>query len=30
MVLVAEPTWDWIVARLPAADRARCQAWPTI
>lgn len=30
MVLVAEPTWDWIVARLPAADRARCRAWPTI
>jgi hypothetical protein len=30
MVLVAEPTWDWIVARLPAADRARCRSWPTI
>jgi hypothetical protein len=30
MVLVAEPTWDWIVARLPAAERARCRAWPTI
>jgi hypothetical protein len=30
LVLVAEPTWDWIVARLPAADRARCQAWPTL
>jgi hypothetical protein len=30
MVLVAEPTWDWIVARLPAADRARCRAWPTL
>lgn len=30
LVLVAEPTWDWILARLPAADRARCAAWPTI
>jgi len=30
LVLVAEPTWDWIVARLPAADRARCRAWPTL
>ena len=30
MVLVAEPTWDWIVAQLPAADRARCRAWPTL
>jgi hypothetical protein len=30
LVLVAEPTWDWILARLPAADRARLAAWPTI
>jgi hypothetical protein len=30
LVLVAEPTWDWILARLPAADRAYFAAWPTI
>jgi len=30
LVLVAEPTWDWILARLPAADRARLVAWPTL
>jgi hypothetical protein len=30
LVLVAEPTWDWIVERLPAAERARCRRWPTI
>ncbi len=30
LVLVAEPTWEWILARLPAADRARFAAWPTI
>jgi len=30
LVLVAEPTWDWILAQLPAADRAYFAAWPTI
>src|SRR6185503_3575562 len=30
LVLVAEPTWDWILARLPADERARAAAWPTI
>lgn len=30
LVLVAEPTWDWILERLPPADRARLLAWPTI
>jgi len=30
LVLVAEPTWDWILARLPAADRAELVAWPTL
>jgi hypothetical protein len=30
LVLVAEPTWEWILARLPEADRARFAAWPTI
>ena len=29
-VLVTEPTWDWIVARLPPRVRAHWQAWPTI
>ncbi|HEU4734084.1 MAG TPA: glycosyltransferase family 39 protein [Kofleriaceae bacterium] len=30
LVLVAEPTWEWVLAQLPAADRARFAAWPTI
>jgi len=30
LVLVPEPTWEWILARLPATERARCVAWPTI
>jgi hypothetical protein len=30
LVLVPEPTWEWILARLPAADRAYFAAWPTI
>ncbi|HEY0193105.1 MAG TPA: hypothetical protein VGC42_18435 [Kofleriaceae bacterium] len=30
LVLVAEPTWRWAMAQLPAADRARFEAWPTI
>jgi hypothetical protein len=30
LVLVAEPTWAWIVSRLPAGDRARLAAWPTL
>jgi hypothetical protein len=30
LVLVAEPTWRWIVDHLPPADRTRARAWPTI
>jgi hypothetical protein len=30
LVLVPEPTWEWILTRLPAADRAYFAAWPTI
>ncbi|HET7501277.1 MAG TPA: hypothetical protein VFK02_09755, partial [Kofleriaceae bacterium] len=30
LVLVAEPPWEWVLAQLPAADRARYAAWPTI
>jgi hypothetical protein len=30
LVLVAESTWAWALDRLPAADRARYAAWPTI
>jgi hypothetical protein len=30
LVLVAEPTWAWVLGRLPAADRAYFAAWPTI
>ena len=30
LVLVAEPTWQWALAQLPPADRARYTAWPTI
>jgi hypothetical protein len=30
LVLVAEPTWRWILDRLPPADRAHLLAWPTI
>jgi hypothetical protein len=30
LVLVAEPTWEWILARLPAEERDRFAAWPTI
>jgi len=30
LVLVAEPTWAWILERLPAEDRAYFAAWPTI
>lgn len=30
LVLVPEPTWEWILARLPASDRAYFTAWPTI
>jgi len=29
-VLVAEPTWDWLLARLPADVRAYYAKWPTI
>ncbi|HEX2687638.1 MAG TPA: hypothetical protein VHN14_13520 [Kofleriaceae bacterium] len=30
LVLVAEPTWEWILDRLPEAERAHFRAWPTI
>ncbi|MGE0549021.1 MAG: glycosyltransferase family 39 protein [Kofleriaceae bacterium] len=30
LVLVAEPTWDWIVAQLPTGEQRRLAAWPTI
>ena len=30
LVLVAEPTWAWVLDHLPAADRAYCLAWPTL
>jgi hypothetical protein len=30
LVLVAEPTWNWIVDRLPPADRDYCTRWPTL
>jgi hypothetical protein len=30
LVLVSEPTWDWLLTQLPAADRAHFAAWPTI
>jgi len=30
LVIVAEPTWEWILARLPATERARLLSWPTI
>ena len=30
LVLVAEPTWLWVLAQLPATDRAYFAAWPTI
>jgi hypothetical protein len=30
LVVVEEPTWEWILARLPAGDRKRLVAWPTI
>jgi len=29
LVLVAEPTWEWILAQLPARDRAHYARWPT-
>jgi len=29
LVLVAEPTWAWILDHLPAPDRAYYAAWPT-
>ncbi len=28
LVLVAEPTWEWILGRLPPAERAYYSAWP--
>jgi hypothetical protein len=30
LVLVAEPTWTWLLGQLPANDRAYFAAWPTI
>ena len=30
LVLVAEPTWEWILARLPPEARAHFTRWPTI
>ena len=30
LVIVAEPTWDWLLARLPPRDRRHFTAWPTI
>lgn len=30
LVLVAEPTWSWLLDQLPPADRAHYAAWPTI
>jgi hypothetical protein len=30
LVLVAEPTWRWLLDHVPPADRARLAAWPTI
>ncbi|HUJ57331.1 MAG TPA: hypothetical protein VLX92_02525, partial [Kofleriaceae bacterium] len=30
MVLIAEPTWDWILARVPPRVRRHYAAWPTI
>ena len=30
MVLVAEPTWEWLLDHLPPAARKRFTAWPTI
>jgi hypothetical protein len=27
-VLVAEPTWEWVLARLPPAEREHYRAWP--
>ena len=28
LVLVTEPTWEWLLARLPAAERDHYRAWP--
>lgn len=30
LVLVAEPTWEWILARLPPQAREYYERWPTI
>ena len=30
LVLVAEPTWRWLLDHVPPGDRARLAAWPTI
>jgi hypothetical protein len=30
LVLVAEPTWSWLLGHLPDRERAHFAAWPTI
>jgi len=30
LVLVVEPTWDWLLAQLPPGGRAHFARWPTI
>jgi hypothetical protein len=30
LVLITEPTWEWLLTRLPDADRRHFAAWPTI
>lgn len=30
LVLIAEPTWDWILGQLPEPDRRHAAQWPTI
>ncbi|MGE0869910.1 MAG: glycosyltransferase family 39 protein [Kofleriaceae bacterium] len=30
LVLVSEPTWEWVLERLPAKDRRVFEAWPTL
>jgi hypothetical protein len=30
LVLVAEPTWSWLLDQLPPAERAHYAAWPTL
>jgi hypothetical protein len=30
LVVIEEPTWEWLLARLPPSERRRAAAWPTI